>query len=127
MALPFFPTNFSHPNVDPASILTRAVTPLGNTLSLYSSLCSSKSSHETNDTTRTAFPSFLSSSPAFTAISSSDPVPIRITSGLLFDESSDKTYPPFSTFSIAVPFRFGSFCLESAKTEGRFVLRIATR
>jgi len=83
MAFLLEPTIFSHPKVDPASMLSLAETSQGNTLSLYSSLCSSNSSQLTNDTTLTAFLSSLSFSPAFAAISSSDPVPIRITSSFV--------------------------------------------
>lgn len=58
-----FPLLPSHPNVDPISILTLAYTPLGRTLSLYSSDCSSNNSQETDDTTQNSFPSGLCSSP----------------------------------------------------------------
>ncbi|KAL0538451.1 hypothetical protein IC582_027471 [Cucumis melo] len=126
IAFPLLPTIFSHPNVVPASILTLAETAAGRTLSLYASDCSLKSSQETKETSRTAFPSFLSSSAALAAISSSEPVPIKITSGLLPEELSERMYPPFSTPSMEVPGRFGNFCRERARMEGLFRLSTAT-
>jgi len=87
MAFPLLPTMLCQPNVDPTSMLTLAVIEAGRTLSFYSSDCSSKSSQLTKEKTVTTFPSFLRSLAA-AAISNSEPVPIKITSGLLPDELS---------------------------------------
>ena len=125
IALPFCPIYFSHPNVTPASMLILEVTSLGRTLSLYFSVCSSNNSQQTSETTRTVLPCFLSSSTAFSAISSSEPVPMRRRSGLLPDVLSEIIYPPLETASTEVPFCCGSFCHERAMIEGLFLLRTA--
>ena len=61
---------------------TLFLTALGRTVSLYSALCSSKSSIHGMETTRTFVPSASSSALAFTASSTSEPLAMRITSGV---------------------------------------------
>ena len=53
---PAAPVYRSHPSVEPCSTLTRAHTAEGRTLSRYSSLCLSKSSHEGMLTTLDGMP-----------------------------------------------------------------------
>ena len=82
MTTPLDPTYLSHPRVEPASRDTLAVTSRGSTDALYSGLCSSNSSQQTMDTTRTPLPSSRSTLAAFSTISTSEPVDRRMTSGV---------------------------------------------
>lgn len=71
---------FCQPKVLPASKeILRADS--GSVLALYSSLCSSKSSVHTMDTTRTFLPASVSSSAALQAMATSEPVAMITTSG----------------------------------------------
>ena len=71
----------------PASIATLALTEPGNTLSLYSALCLSNISVQGMDTTRTFLPLASSSSAAFMASSTSEPLAMSITSGFSLPRS----------------------------------------
>ncbi len=80
----------------PASIETRALTAFGRTDSRYSALCSSNHSRLGADTTRALTPSAFNCSRASTAICSSEPVAMKITSGEPFGASA-RTYAPLAT------------------------------
>ena len=77
----------------PASIETRALTAAGSTDSRYAASCSSNHSWHGTDTTRALTPSPLSTSRASTAICTSEPVAIRMTSGVP-PGASARTYAP---------------------------------
>ena len=81
----------------PASIETRAFTAAGSTDSRYAASCSSNHSWHGTETTRALMPSPFSTSRASTAICTSEPVAIRITSGVP-PGASASTYAPFATF-----------------------------
>ena len=66
----------------PASIATRLVTAAGNTLSRYAGSCLSKRLVLGIETTRTFLPSAANTSAAFTANSTSEPVAMKINSGV---------------------------------------------
>ena len=66
----------------PASTDTRAFTAAGSTDSRYSASWASNHSRHGMDTTRAATPCALSCSRASTARETSEPVPMRITSGV---------------------------------------------
>jgi len=82
MQIPSLPVSLSHPRVAARPQWTRGPSHLSMTLALYSGVCSSKSSQQTMDTTRTPLPSARRASAAFTAISTSDPVDRMMASGL---------------------------------------------
>ena len=87
---------FHQPTVAPASTDTRAFTAAGMTDSRYSALCSSNHSRLGAETTDASMPSSASFRRASTATCSSDPVAMRITSGVPFFAAA-KTYAPFAT------------------------------
>src|SRR5262249_20676933 len=62
MISPVLPTNWRQPKTDACSTATRAVTPDGDTESLYCWLCFSNSSHDGMLTTRAFTPSLVSCS-----------------------------------------------------------------
>jgi hypothetical protein len=72
----------------PASTDTRALTADGSTDSRYASSCSANHSRLGADTTRVAIPAASRVSRASTASCTSEPVPIRMTSGVPVDASS---------------------------------------
>ncbi|SKU52834.1 Uncharacterised protein [Mycobacteroides abscessus subsp. abscessus] len=78
---PASPTNLYQPCAMPASTTTRARTDGGSTLSRYSWGWDSNHSTQGNDTTEAAIPLAARIFLASTASCSSEPVPMRITSG----------------------------------------------
>ena len=113
---PQSPLYWYHAKWEAASTHTRALTLRGSTLSLYSSLCFSNSSMQGMDTTRTFLPFSVSRSFAPMHISTSEPVPMSIASGV--PSQSESTYAPRSAFS-PVPGYCGRFCLVSMMAVGQ--------
>ena len=83
---PLRPTYLPQPKEERASTEIRFSTEAGSTLSRYSLLCISKTSIDGMETTRTALPSALKISAAFSASSTSEPVAMKMSSGV-FSES----------------------------------------
>ena len=105
---PQSPLYLYHAKCEAASTHTRAFTAGGRTLSLYSCVCLSNSSMQGMETTLTFLPFEASMSFAPMHSSISEPVPMRITSGV--PSQSLKTYPPSRALS-PVPGYCGRFCL----------------
>ncbi len=97
---PSKPTYLCQPNDAPISIAKRFVTAFGNTDSLYSADCCSKRSIDGIDTTEASIPSASNAFCASTANETSEPVAIKIASGVSF-VAGETTYAPFATPSFA--------------------------
>ena len=124
MIAPSSPAYRSQPSEMPDSTVTRFFTDGGRTQSRYAWSCASKRSQQGRLTTRVGTPSASRSSAASKHSCSSDPVPIRISSGVRPPSASRRTYPPRRTPSRAssvVPVRVGSFWRVSARATGPLV------
>ena len=122
MMRPASPTMSRHAPLTPASMLTRALMSAGITDSRYSSSCSSNHSRHGMETTRAAMSSAASASAAATAYWTSEPVPIKITSGV--PSASLRTYAPLPTplvsaYPSAPRATIGRFCRLRIKPAGR--------
>src|SRR5690606_10818043 len=97
---PRSPTMPRQLSTEPASTDTRAVTDFGSTDSRYASSCSANHSSDGADTTRALTPSAARVSRAATASWTSDPVAMRMTSGVPFGASAS-TYAPLAVADAA--------------------------